>query len=263
MAAAISFPNLQVISESLAPVGGFINGCGQAATLMMSHIVNGTPVSATNLTNSIKLGIVTGHATTSGSHQGSTTPLDLQWLAAQQGVKTQIGSGAHWQSTADTSLPEGRPVVVGVNKAYNLGGSDANVKGHYFTLVGKTTDGRYIVADPNQQAAKSGGTVVYSAQQINSAAPFATLVPVGESAPTHSETGVTTYGSSAGGPEQYQVGPLWPGGPTIGLDPLVDGIIRGSLIIFGVGLIFTGIVLFLRKDIEAAAPGTAEAVLAA
>src|SRR6185437_11934417 len=116
------------------------------------------PIYANTLSNMIKYSIATGHSTDKG---GSTTPQDLQWLAEQQGVKTSLGSGNNWKATVDAALPAGRPVVLGVSNAKAFGGSDANVSGHYVTLVGTTTDGRYIVADPNQQAAKSGSTVVY------------------------------------------------------------------------------------------------------
>ncbi len=244
---AVTLPGIQVISESLAPVGGFVNGCGQAAVLMMEGITQGKPVDANTLSNMIKFSIATGHATQSGSHIGSTNPQQLQWLAEQQGVKTQLGSGANWKATVDAALPQGRPVVLGVANAKAFGGSDANVSGHYVTLVGTTTDGRYIVADPNQQAAKSGSTVVYSASQINAARPFATLVPVGAVQAT------TTADTSSS--DQYSVGPLWPGGSKIGLDPLVDGIIRGSLILVGVSLVLIAILIFTRKDI----PRVAEA----
>ena len=80
---AVSLPNVEVISESLAPVNGGIAGCGQAAVLMMNHIVRGEPVSANELLNLIKFSIATGHSV---SKSGATRPSDLQWLAEQQGV---------------------------------------------------------------------------------------------------------------------------------------------------------------------------------
>src|SRR5690242_420336 len=108
MAAAVSLTNsLQVLYEGFAPVGGFVNGCGQAATLMMTGIVKGQPPSTNDLLNAIKYSVATGHATESGSHIGSTTPQELQWLSEQQGVKTALGPGSSWRSTVDTSIPQG------------------------------------------------------------------------------------------------------------------------------------------------------------
>ena len=71
--------------------------------------------------------------------------------------------------------------------------------------------------------------------------------------------------STTSGAEQYSVGPLWPGGPKIDLDPLVDGIIRASLIIIGVTLIVIALLIFTRPDkqIAAHAPELEDAAAAA
>lgn len=260
MAAGISFLGVEVISESTARVNGFVNGCGQAAVLMMAHLQNGQPVNANSLLNLIKFSIATGNATTSGRHIGSTNAADVQWLAEQEGVKTKLGSGSSWQGTVDAALASGRIPVMGVGNAKAFGGSDANVAGHWVTFVGKTGDGRYVVADPNQQAAKSGGTVVYTADQINQAKPFATLTPVSAAQYTSGASEASMTSDNSGKP-QYSVS-LYPGNTT-DLDPLVDGLIRASLIIVGVVLVVIGILIFTRKDIPAVAEAGADAAKAA
>lgn len=248
--AAVSLDNVQVISESLAPVNGAIAGCGQAAVLMMNHIVSGQRVDANELVNLIKFSIATGHSVDT---RGATRPSDLQWLAEQSGVKTKLGGGASWRSTVDTALPQGKPVVLGVANARAFGGADSNVRGHYVTIVGSTTDNRYIVADPNQQAAKTGGTVIYSASQIQDARPFATLTPVQGSQRNLTLTG----GQETNGGCQYSIG--LPGGANVCMDPFVDGVIRAALIMVGVILIIIAILIFTRKDIPKVAEGTAHA----
>ena len=245
--AAVSLPNVQVLYEGFAPVGGFVNGCGQAAVLMMNAVVKGQPTSTNDLLNAIKYSIATGKATQSGSHIGATTPAELQWLSEQQGVKTTLGAGSAWRSTVDNAIPQGKPVVLGVSNARAFGGSDSNVSGHYVTIVGTTTDGRYIVADPNQQAAKAGGTVVYSASQIQAAKPFATLTPVKGS------ERVTTVQAENGGcihTIQFAGGPGGIGAFTICLDAGLDLAIRAALIGGGVLLIVIAILLFTRKTWE-------------
>ena len=246
MAAAITFPDVQVISESFAPVNGFVNGCGQAAILMMNHLVTGQKVDANTLLNLIKFSVATGHATGSGSHIGSTNPQDLQWLAEQSGVRTTLGNGASWRSTVDNALSTGHPVVVGLGNAKALGGADANVSGHYVTVVGSLGDGRYIVADPNQPQAKSGGTVVYSAQQIQNARPFATLTPTSA---VQTMASTATSGSANGCVHSITL-PGLPGSQptTICLDAGVDGLARFALIATGVVFIIVAILIFTRKE---------------
>ena len=247
---AVSLPNVEVISESLAPVNGGIAGCGQAAVLMMNHIVRGEPVSANELLNLIKFSIATGHSV---SPSGATRPSDLQWLAEQQGVKTTLGPGSAWRSTVDAAIPAGKPVVLGVSNARAFGGSDSNVAGHYVTIVGTTTDGRYIVADPNQQAAKAGGTVVYSADQIQAARPFATLTPTSSVQPT-------TSGSSNGCLHSINFGGVGGVGATsICLDPLLDFSVRGSLVAMGVLLLVIAILIFTRHTWAPVVGDTAKA----
>lgn len=248
MATAISFSDVSVLYEGFASFGGFVNGCGQAATLMMTGLVRGQPVSTNDLLNVIKYSVATGHATTSGRSIGSTTPSDLQWIAEQQGVKTQLGPGSAWRSTVDTAIPQGKPVVLGVANARAFGGSDANVQGHYVTVVGTTTDGRYIVADPNQQAARTGGTVIYSAVQIQQARPFATLTPTG--------TVQTMNSNTSAGDCLHSIS--LPGGSTICMDPLLDGVVRGSLIAAGALLILVAILIFTRKEWGPIAADTAK-----
>ncbi|HEX5548484.1 MAG TPA: C39 family peptidase [Ktedonobacterales bacterium] len=252
---AASLPNVQVISESLAPVNGAIAGCGQAAVLMMNHIVTGEPVDANELLNLIKFSVATGHSV---SPSGATRPSDLQWLAEQQGVKTTLGSGASWRSTVDNAIPAGKSVVLGVSNARAFGGSDSNVAGHYVTIVGTTTDGRYIVADPNQQAAKAGGTVIYSASQIQAAKPFATLTPT-----SAVQAQTTSDASATSGDCLHRVS--WQGGPggvgafNLCLDPLLDFSVRGSLVATGVLLIIVAILIFTRHTWAPVVGDTAKA----
>ncbi len=168
-------PGASAVSEWLSPVGGFIQGCGQAAFAVVQGIASGHPPTTEQVTGLIRDGIQAGKA---GSH-GSTTPSDLVWLGQQNGVPLTTGSGVNALATIESNLSRGLPTILGVNNARAFGGSDSNVSGHWVTVVGKAANGNYIVADPNTKQALSGGFVQYTADQIKRANPFATETPSG------------------------------------------------------------------------------------
>lgn len=163
-------PGSTAVTEGLSRVNGFIQGCGQAGVLVMSHILRGTPVSPGQLTGLIEQSVRSGHAVSSG---GATTLSQLQWLAATQGVPTQV---MDWrQSLRFTGL---LPVELGVSNASALGGNDVGVRGHYIDILGfNSQHGTFLAADPNQPAARQGMLVEYTPQQLRAADPFGALVP--------------------------------------------------------------------------------------
>lgn len=169
--ALIAVPGATAVSESFSRVNGFIQGCGEAGVLIMSHLIKGTPVSPGQLTSLIQQSVNSGHSVSQG---GATTLPQLQWLAQAQGIPT---AQLDWQTALRTYT--GRlPIEIGVSNASALGGNNVGVSGHYIDVLGfDTSSGNYLVADPNQAAAKSGQLVEYSPQQIANAAPFGAIVP--------------------------------------------------------------------------------------
>lgn len=161
-------PGAQAATELLSPIGGFIAGCGQASLLVIAHLVNGTPISASEVTTVIR------DSTTHGaSASGVSTPKQLMATANDLGTPLQ---SVQWQ-TALTQDAGTIPVELGVNNARAFGGADSNVAGHYITVVGRTAQGNYIVSDPNTQASIAGGFVAYTPGQIAASQPFWAGVP--------------------------------------------------------------------------------------
>lgn len=253
--AELTGSGIQTVYEGLAPVGGFVNGCGEAAVLMASQFYRGQKVDPNALLNLIKLSIATGHATKSGRHQGATDAADLQWLFQQQGIKAKVGRGESWRSTSDAALANGKPVVLGLANARALGGNNSNVDGHYITLI--QTDGdKYLALDPNQPQARDDKGVIYTADTIQKAKPFATVVP------QDSPVGVGVLGLGAtqlglGVGEAVGVAgrndcvhSISVFGSSICLDAGLDLLIRGSLVTAGALLILMAILLFTAKQAE-------------
>ncbi len=168
-------PGAQAVSEWYSRIGGVIAGCGEAALAVMEGISSGNPPTIQQVTMLILTAIRNGWS----SPTGVTTPRGLANLGAATGNPLTIGPGGNSVfATIEANLAQGKPTEIGVSNARAFGGSDAGVRGHYVTVVGKNANtGQYIVADPNQPEATSGGFVRYSMSQISNALPFASLTP--------------------------------------------------------------------------------------
>lgn len=153
------------VSERVLFAQGFAAGCGQAALLTIMHVTKGLPTSGDELKALINQGIQ-NHQAGAG---GVSTPANLEWLAAQHGDPLVNVNYNQLDNIVDT----GAPVILGVSNAKALGGNNAreNVQGHYITVVGKSGN-NYIVNDPNQDVAATGGFSVYTKNQLDMAQPF-------------------------------------------------------------------------------------------
>lgn len=226
-------PGAQAVTEWGSRVGGFINGCGQAALAVIFGIANGTPPRVADVTRLIQQGAQAGYT----GQTGVSTLRGLSQLSAANGLPTQIGSGANALGTINANLARGLPTEIGVSNASAFGGSDKNVQGHYVTVVGRAANGNFIVADPNQPQAQSGGFIEYSAAQIQAALPFGTLTPTSLPWPGGSERGIAAGVTPA-------VGGLFDAFHTSG----PDFAWRAGLIIGGVWLIIWGLVIFFSHQ---------------
>lgn len=174
----VLIPGAQGATELLSRVGGFIAGCGEASLAVIVGLMQGTPPTPAQVTAIIQDAIAHG-----AGPGGVATPAELQATAKDYGVNLQ---SVPWQA-ALASYTGVAPIELGVSNATAFGGADANVHGHYITVVGRAANGSYIVSDPNTQASIGGGFVTYTAQQIANAQPFWAGVPGG-----------TAMGSAAG-----------------------------------------------------------------
>jgi hypothetical protein len=171
----IIYTGATATTERLSQVGGFIAGCGEAALLVVLNAVKGQGTSASDVTTLIKQAVNAGLVTGKLSGSGQSSPADLEALANAQGVGLQSGD---YQSLL-AQYAGTKPVIIGVSNARAFGGSDANVAGHYITVVGRAANGNYIVSDPNSPDSERGGFVTYSLAQIRAALPFWSAVPQG------------------------------------------------------------------------------------
>lgn len=226
-------PGATAVTEWGSRVGGFINGCGQAALAVIFGIASGTPPRISDVTRLIQQGAAAGYT----GQTGVSTLKGLQQLSAANGIPTQIGSGANTLGTINANLARGVPTEVGVSNASAFGGSDKNVQGHYVTVVGRSASGNFIVADPNQPQAQSGGFIEYSAAQIQQALPFGTLTPTSIPFPGGSERGIAAGVTPA-------VGGLFDSFHTNG----PDFAWRAGLIIGGLFCIVWGLVIFFSHQ---------------
>lgn len=193
----VIIPGAQAATELLSKTGGFINGCGEASLAVIMGIVNGTPVSPATVSAIIRDAM--NHGAGPG---GVSTPSELQATARDYGFTLQ---SVPWQ----TALAQDAgiiPIELGVGNATAFGGADANVHGHYVTVVGRAANGSYIVSDPNTQASIGGGFVTYTAQQIANAQPFWAGTPGGTvaGATYPGLSGAAQTVSSAGIPQAIQ-----------------------------------------------------------
>lgn len=165
------------VTEDLSRVNGFIAGCGEAALLVVLNAVKGVPTTPQDVTNLINQA-VNAHKTVGGlAASGESSPSTLEYLANQHGVTLSSGD----YRLLLKQYAGSKPVLLGVSNATAFGGRDATVRGHYITVVGKTSDNRYIVSDPNSAESKSGQFIVYSQSQIDAAQPFYAAIPNGPS----------------------------------------------------------------------------------
>ena len=219
---------------------GFANACGEAALAVVLGTLSGHPPAPGDVANLVRQGTQFGIAPS-----GTSTPSELTALANFQGLKLNRGPGGSAAlATIDANLASNEPTILEVTNARAFGGGDAGVFGHYVTVIGKAANGSYIVADSNQQAAVSGKPVTYTAQQIMSANPFATLTPgaAGSLAPPWNQAlppGVT--GLAGSGWFQGLVG-------GIGAKSPADLFWRAGLIIGGGVLIIMGIMIFFSHQ---------------
>jgi len=224
-------PGAQAVTEWGSRVGGFINGCGQAALAVMQGIASGSPPTIAQVTALIQQGAASGAT----GPTGVSTIAGLQKLGAATGTPLVAGGGgASAISTINANLAQGLPTEIGVSNAHVFGGSDSNVSGHYITVVGKAANGNFIVADPNQPQATSGGFVQYTAQQILNANPFGTLTPANVPLP----------GSGILGSVTNPLGGLF---SSFGTSPQ-DFAWRAGLILGGMVLIVIGLLVFFSKQ---------------
>ena len=219
---------------------GFINACGEAALAVLQGIQNGVAPTVSQVQALARAGVSFGTAPS-----GTSTLPELQKLAAASGTQTTIGAGGSAVfDTINANLAAGKATEVGVQQAgLGFGGSDKNVHGHYVTVVGRATNGNYIVADSNQPAAQSGQFVQYSRQQILQAQPFGTLTATGLPNPGNALGGFT-----AGAISQGIQGAAQGLAAGIGASGLSDFIWRMFLILGGMTLIVIGLLVFFSKQ---------------
>ena len=190
-----TLPGAASLSEWFSRVSGFIEGCGEASALVAAHIVSGQPLSTSELTSTIQNAVARGQTVDRG---GAQTAPQVQSDLAQLGVASTVQYGAsNLSARLDAALRAGEPVVVGVSQGGRLAGERAGLHGHYITVVGGSGATGYAVADPNTQAATSGGLIQDSLQQLLAAAPFATVTPTHGATRGSGGAGATGAGSTS------------------------------------------------------------------
>lgn len=164
------------VTEWYSRVDGSIESCGEASVVMAAHVLKGTPATAAEVTAASNE-LVANRQTTDYPH-ASTSPSNLIWLFRHRyGVAATDHSG-DWLSAVRTYVGS-VPVVLGVGNATVFGGPDANVHGHYICIFGRSSNGEYVVGDPNTSASTRGEMVTYSESLLTAARPFGAIVPAG------------------------------------------------------------------------------------
>ena len=166
----VVLPGAQAATELLSRVGGFVAGCGFAALAVVSNTLQGTGTSPATVTAIIQAAVAQGQTQTPS---GVATPGNIE-AVAQHDLGFTI-QGVPWRQAL--GLAGSTPIELGVSNARAFGGADANVNGHYITIVGRKANGDYIVSDPNTSASTLGQFVTYTPSQIASARPFWAGVP--------------------------------------------------------------------------------------
>lgn len=228
------------VTEDLSRVSGFIAGCGEAALLVVLNAVKGVPTAPSDVTALIKQAVNSRQVTGGLAASGETSPGNLETLASQYGVT--LTSGDYKRQLA--SYAGVKPVILGVSNATAFGGSNANVHGHYITVVGRTATGNYIVSDPNTPQSKAGRFVQYSPSQIDAAQPFWSAVPNGAVLGGSQTVSTSSIGI---GPLQIQL-PNWLSSLGTGLGSFSDWLNPVRLFKFFLGLAIcatiVGVLLF-------------------
>ena len=255
MATTQTLAGAQSLSEWSSRVAGFIEGCGEASALVAAHIVNGQPISTSELTQTIQSAVANRQTVDAG---GAQTAPQVQWDLAQYGVASQVQYGASGLgSRINAALAGGHPVVLGVSNGSALAGEPASLRGHFVTIVG-TGPGGYQVADPNTQAAVSGRLVQDTLAQLLAAQPFATITPTGAGA--GSVTGTpsgTTLASTSGTSSGNVLNPSdWVSAIQSGF---TDAFQRVGLIAFGAAIVLVGLIVLFFSEEGSEAAGDAKA----
>ena len=222
---------------------GFINACGEAALAVLEGVQNGVAPTIAQVQNLARSGVQFGTAPS-----GTSTLGELQKVAAASGTATTIGSGGSAVlSTINANLQAGKATELGVSNARAFGGSDTNVRGHYVTVVGRATNGNYIVADSNQPAALQGQFVQYSPQQILNAQPFGTLTASGVPNPLSAGEQFTANAIGGGLTQAFgKIGDSFK--KSLNISGINDFIWRSLLIGGGMTLIVIGLLVFFSKQ---------------
>lgn len=170
----------QSVTEDLSFFKGAIVGCGEAAALVIAHILKGQPINPDEVTSLIKSAAAAGKLNGAGNGQ---TVSDVQWDLNKFGISSTVrgfnnnfGSSPDIFGLIDKALQSGTPVEIGINNGSALTGESSSLRGHYITLVGEQ-NGNFLAADANTQASKGGGFVQESWQQLVDANPFAVFFP--------------------------------------------------------------------------------------
>lgn len=168
-------PNAQSINESVAPVRGIIAACGPAAAYMAASAVNAFRATTAGLQSLVSKGLNAGTLDTGG--QG---PYGPQWDLAQYGIDSTVSfpnSAIALEQTLDNALAQNKPIVLGLAEAHNLTSEPPGLHGHFVTVVGRDTAGRYVTGDPNTYAATQDDFTRNSLGQLFDSAPFSVTVP--------------------------------------------------------------------------------------
>lgn len=241
MTTPTALPGAQALSEWSSRVGGFIEGCGEASALVAAHIVNGQPLSTSELTATIQSAVARGATVDRG---GAQTAPQVQSDLARLGVQSSVTYGASGLgSRLDSALARGEPVIIGESNGSALNGETAGLRGHFVTVVGGSSGGGYRVADPNTAVAQSGGLISDSLAQLLRAAPFATITP----------TTAPRAPAATGAPLSLSASnPLDPTTWVTGAETALTGATqRIGLVFFGGLVVLVGVlVLFFAADRE-------------
>lgn len=215
-------PGSVAVTEDKTRTGGSVGGCGEASLLaVVAPQLPGTSTSPSALGALIQW--ADNHGLTLAAN-GDSTPGNLIGIAKNYFNVTVNSFG---------SLPQQyvgrRQIEVGISRAYELGGWNRNVQGHYITIVGNTADGNYVVSDPNQPESENGQFIVYTPQQIANASPFwygAAAAPpsgVGGVTAAGQALSTTTGGTGAG---SFDWSGFWQG--VVGNIPVVGGALSNA-----------------------------------
>lgn len=234
-------PGSQGVGEWSTLVGGVVAACGEAALAAALTVTTGSPATGAQVTSLTQNAVGQGWTVGKYAYAGQSSPQTLANLAKSQGVT--LNDMSYQQALSQYAGV--RPIVIGISNATALGGDDANVQGHYITVLGKTSGGNYVVSDPNQQASQSGGLVVYTPQQIADAQPFSAQVPsTGPSGNAGNTSGLLGGGAANAG----SGGVLQGIAASFGVSSVQDLAWRTGFIVLGGVMVVVGTLILFRKE---------------